>query len=41
MTVGEPMAMTIGEPIGVTIGVTISATTSGITMDKKKLAWLA
>ena len=41
MTVGEAMAMTIGEPIGVTIGVTISATNSGVTTDKNKLAWLA
>ena len=41
MTVGEPMAMTIGEPIDVTIGVTISATNSGGSTDKKKLAWPA
>ena len=33
--------MTIGEPISVTIGVTIRATNSGVTKDKKKLAWLA
>ena len=41
MTVGEPIAMTIGEPIAVTIGLTISATNSGVTTDKTKLAWLA
>ena len=41
VTVGEHMAMTVCEPIGVTLGVTISATNSGVTTDKNKLAWLA